>query len=166
MHVPLIAAVIRKEVVDYAVKARPVRSVIGVSSLRPRDGDMRLTIALYDSVACRLIGPPKSNLHESAVVRPGSEATDLARLLSCIGNDVVPVFEIRPPLFVQRGQSAVFVFQPAAEFRQSSRTPIKVGRVAVRGERALITYEVVVHVIACLVPGGGAHNVGQRLQKP
>jgi hypothetical protein len=40
MHVPLVAAVVGEEVVDDAVEARPVRSVISVSGLRAGDGDV------------------------------------------------------------------------------------------------------------------------------
>ena len=110
MHIPLVAAIIRKKVIDDAVKTRPVGPIVRVSGLRPGNGDMRLAIALYDSVTHSLIGACKGDLHESAVVRPRGKVAELAGLVACIRNYRVPIFEIRPPLPVQRRERAIFVF--------------------------------------------------------
>src|SRR6266576_4380843 len=132
MHVPLVAAVIGKKVVDDTVEARPVRSVISVSGLGSGDGDVCVLITLYHCVARYLIGTRESDLHKSAMVSPGSEIPALARFVSGEGNHIVPVLEIRSPFLIQGRQETVFVFQPGAKFCQGSGTPVEVDRVAVR----------------------------------
>src|SRR5258705_10026938 len=131
MHVPLVTAVVRKEVIDYAVEARPVGSVIGVSSLRAGDGDMGVLITLYHCVARYLVGPRESDLHESAMIRPGGEVTALAGFISGEGNHVVPVFEISAPLLVERGQRAILLFQPRAKLGERAGTPIEIDGITV-----------------------------------
>src|SRR5258706_16396548 len=123
MHVPLVAAVIGKKVVDDTVEARPVRSVISVSGLGSGDGDVCVLITLYHCVARNLIGTRESDLHKSAMVSPGGEITAVARFDSGEGNHIVPVLEIRSPFLVQGGEETRFAVQPGRKCRQGAPTP-------------------------------------------
>src|SRR5436189_4524094 len=110
MHVPLIAAIVRKKIVDYAIKSSPVCSVISVCCLCARDGDMRIAIALNHGVTRHLICASESDLHEGAMVCPGREVPGLLRFGRCVGHNIVPTREPAFPLAIQCRKCAVFLF--------------------------------------------------------
>src|SRR3954447_24638987 len=70
MYVPLIAAIVRKKIVDHTIETRPVGPVIGIGCLCTGDGNMRIGIALDCSIASSLISPRESDLHERSVIGP------------------------------------------------------------------------------------------------
>src|SRR5215204_1142685 len=110
MQVPLIAAIVRKKIVDYAIKSSPICSVIRVCCLCARDSDMRIAIAFNHSVTRHLICASESDLHEGAMVCPGREVPGLLRFGGCVGNNIVPTQEAAFPLAIQRVKRAVFLF--------------------------------------------------------
>src|ERR1044071_6087399 len=87
MHVPLVAAVIRKKVVDHAIETRPVGAVVSVCRLRAGNCDMRIRISLDRSLTSRLVSPSKRDLHERAVIGPGSKIPALPCLVRGARND-------------------------------------------------------------------------------
>src|SRR6185295_11001490 len=61
MHVPLIAAVVREEIVDHTIETRPVGAVVGIRRLCAGDCNVRIRIALDRSVARGLVSSRESD---------------------------------------------------------------------------------------------------------
>src|SRR5689334_6317287 len=164
MHVPLITAIIGKEVVDHAIKTRPVGAVVSVCCLCARDCNMRIRISFDRSVARSLVSSRKRDLHERAMIGPGREVTRLPCFVCRVRHNGIPVFKTRAPFVVESGEATVLLLQPAAKFRERMWIPVEVDSVAVRSERAFVTDEVVIHVVTRLVARRGADDVAEILQ--
>src|ERR1044072_1513728 len=101
MHVPLIAAVVRKEIVDYTIETRPIGAVVSICSLCAGNCDVCIGISLDRCVTCSLVSARESNLHEGSMVRPRSEVPRLSRFIGCVRDYRIPVGETRAPLLIQ-----------------------------------------------------------------
>src|ERR1043165_6075870 len=161
---PLIAAVVINKIVDHAIETRPVRAVVSIRRLRAGNRDMRVGISFNRSITRRLISPRKRDLHERAVIGPGSEVPAFPRFFRGVRNDRIPAGKVCAPLVVERSKSSVLLSQPDTNLLERVWIPIEVNSIAIRRQRAFVADEVIIHVVTRLVASGGANNVSQTLQ--
>src|SRR4029079_7512144 len=153
---PVVTAVVGNEVIDHTIKTRPVGAVVSIRSLRAGDCDMRIRISLDRCLASSLVSSRESDLHERPVIGPRSKVPRLPCFLCRVRHNGIPVAKTRPPFVVESSKISVLLLQPPAEVCESMRIPVEVDRVAVRSQRAFVTNEVVIHVVARLVTSRGA----------
>src|SRR6185503_1102409 len=116
------------------------------------------------SIASRLVSPRKRNFHERAVIGPRREIPALPCLFRGVRNDRTPIRKVCAPLVVERSKSSVLLPQPETKLLERVWIPIEVDGIAIRGQRAFVADEVVIHVVTRLVASGGANDVSQTLQ--
>src|SRR6185369_5561054 len=131
MQVPLITAVVGKEIVDHTIETRPVGAVVSIRSLRTGDCDMRIRISFDRRVASGLVSARESDLHERPVIGPRSKVLRLRCFFRRVRRHRIPIIEIRAPYVVERRERAVLLLQPAAKIRERMWIPVEVDSVAV-----------------------------------
>src|ERR1044071_3014111 len=90
MHVPLMAAVVREEIVDYAIETRPIGAVVSIRSLRAGNCDVCVPVTFDRGITSSLVSARESDLHESAVVRPRSEVPGLSSFIGGVRDNRIP----------------------------------------------------------------------------
>src|SRR5258705_8922926 len=100
MHVPLVATVVREEIVDHSIKTRPVCAVVGVCGLSSRDRYVRVSVSFNRSDPCGLVRLCKGDFHERTVIGPWSKASTTTCLFSRIWNHSIPLLEVCAPLSI------------------------------------------------------------------
>src|SRR6185295_19800663 len=109
MHVPLIAAVVREEIVDYTIETRPIGAVVSIRGLCAGNCDVRIRIAFDRGVTSSLICARESDLHESSVVGPWSEVPGLAGFVGCVRDNGIPIGKTCAPLLIQCSKTFVLL---------------------------------------------------------